>query len=342
MKRKKWVTTGFVFGMVLFIAALSQSGTSEAAPAKVMDLSFNNYAPAENWINKVFTEWGKEIEKGTNGQVKITLYPGAVLTKADQVYDGVIKGISDIGRSELSYTLGRFPLMEVASLPYGAHTSRQASRITQEIYKKFRPKEFDDTKPLYFFNAGPIQLHMVKEVNKLEDMKGLKIRVTPLATDMVKALGAIPVAMPMPESYMALQRGTVDGMVTSVEPLISWKLAEVIKSTIKINYGCGAFFVVMNRDKWNSLSPEAKKVFEEVSEKYVEICGEGFDEQDEAGYKASRSLGNKVITLPPEELKRWQARWQFQLDKWADEKEAKGLPAKAALDEAFKLQEKYK
>ena len=342
MKRRKWVTKGFVFGMVLVVAALYLSGTSEAAPAKVMELSFNNYAPAENWINKVFTNWGKEIENGTNGQVKITLFPGAVLTKADQVYDGVIKGISDIGRSELSYTLARFPLMEVTYLPYGAHSAQQASHITHEIYKKFRPKEFDDTKVLYFFNAGPLQLHMVKEVNKLEDMKGLKIRVTPLASDMAKALGAIPVAMPMPDSYEALRRGVVDGIITSVEPLISWKLAEVIKSTIKINYGCGNFFVVMNHDKWNSLSPEAKKVFEEVSEKYVEICGKGFDEQDEAGYKLSLSRGNKVITLPPEELKRWQERWQFVLEKWVNEKGAMGLPAKAALDEVLKLQEKYK
>jgi TRAP-type C4-dicarboxylate transport system substrate-binding protein len=328
--------------MMLFFCALFLAGASEAAPAKVMELSFNNYAPAENWINKVFTEWIKEIEKGTNGQVKITLFPGAILTKADQVYEGVIKGISDIGRSELSYTLGRFPLMEVTYLPYGANSSRQASRISQEIYKKFRPKEFDETQPLYFFNAGPIQLHMVKEVNKLEDMKGLKIRVTPLAADMVKALGATPVSMPMPDCYEALRRGVVDGMVTSVEPLVSWKLAEVIKSTIKINYGCGTFFVVMNTDKWNSLSPEAKKVFEEVSEKYVEICGQGFDDQDEAGYKASLSRGNKVITLPPEELKRWQARWRFQLEKWVNDKEAMGLPARAALDEVFKLQEKYK
>jgi TRAP-type C4-dicarboxylate transport system substrate-binding protein len=340
MKGRKWVIKGFVFGMMFLFAALSSVGTSEAAPATI-NLSFNNYSP-EDWINKVFTNFGKDIEKGTNGQVKITLYPGGILTKADQVYEGVIKGISDIGRSELSYTFGRFPLMEVTYLPYGAHSARQASRITHEIYKKFRPKEFDETHPLYFFNAGPIQLHMIKEVNKLEDMKGLKIRVTPLASDMVKSLGAIPVAMPMPDCYEALRRGTVDGMVTSVEPLIGYKLAEVIKSTIKINYACGSFFVVMNRDKWNSLSPEIKKVFEEVSEKYPEITGGGFDENDEAGYKFSLSLGNKVITLPPEELKRWQACWQFQLDKWVKDKEAMGLPARAALDEVFKLQEKYK
>jgi TRAP-type C4-dicarboxylate transport system substrate-binding protein len=341
MKRRKWVTKGFVFGMMLLFAALSQSVTSEAAPATI-NLSFNNWSSAENWISKVFTNYGNEIEKGTNGQVKITLFSGGVLSKADQVYDGLIKGISEIGYSELSYTLGRFPLMEITYLPYGAHTARQASRITHEIYKKFQPKEFGDVHPLYFFNAGPLQLHMIKEVNKLEDMKGLKIRVTPLASEMAKALGAIPVGMPMPDCYEALRRGVVDGMITSVEPLVSWKLAEVVKSTIKINYGCGAFFVAMNRDKWNSLSPEIKKVFEEVSEKYPEITGGGFDENDEAGYKLSLNRGNKVITLPPEELKRWQACWRFQLDKWVSDKEAMGLPARAVLDEVIKLQEKYK
>jgi TRAP-type C4-dicarboxylate transport system substrate-binding protein len=343
MRRRRWVTTGSVFGMVLFVAALSQLGTSEAAPAtKVIELSYNHFQPADGWFNKVVTDFAAEIEKRTNGQVKITIYPGGVLTKADQIYDGVVKDVSDIGASGAHYSPGRFPLMSVTELPYGARNSWQGGHIAWELYKKFRPKEYDDTHLLCLYSSTPAQFHTKKPVNKLEDLKGLKIRCAPANADMVEMLGGISVSMPMDESIMALQRGTVEGILTSLEPLKSFKLADVIKYTTEANIYVGPFFLTMNLDKWNSLPPEVKKIFEDVSEKWVDIVGRKWDENDIIGTDYSISLGNKVITLPPEELRRWQERLRPMLDKWVAEKEAKGLPARAALDEVFKLKEKYK
>ncbi len=57
------------------------------------------------------------------------MFPGATLTPANQCYDGVVKGISDIGMSVLSYTAGRFPLMEVIDMPLGYKTGYQATRL---------------------------------------------------------------------------------------------------------------------------------------------------------------------------------------------------------------------
>jgi TRAP-type C4-dicarboxylate transport system substrate-binding protein len=329
--------------MVLLVVALFQLGTSEAAPAtKVITLSYNHFQPAQGWFHKVVTDFSAEIEKRTNGQVKITIYPGGVLTKADQIYDGVVKGVSDIGASGAHYSPGRFPLMSVTELPYGATSSWQGGHISWELYKKFRPKEYDDTHLLYLYSSTGAQFHTNKPVNKLEEMKGLKIRCAPANADLVEVLGAISVSMPMDEAFMALQRGTVDGMLTGYEPLKPWKLAEVIKYTTEANVYSGPFFVTMNRDKWNSLPPEVKEIFNDVCEKYVDITGRKWDENDIVGKNYSLSLGNKVITLAPEELKRWQERLRPLLDKWVAEKEAKGLPARAALDEVFKLKEKYK
>jgi len=343
MKRGKWVTKGVVFGMVLVVAALSQLGTSGAAPAtKVIELSDNHYYSVESWMNKVIKDFAAEIEKQTSGQVKITVFPGALLTKADQVYEGVIKGISDIGRAETSFTPGRFPLMEVISLPWGPSSGWQGSLIANEFYKKFRPKELDDTELLYFYTPSPVQLHSNKPVYKLEDFKGLKIRSIPTIAPIIQALGAVPVFMPMPDAFEALQRGTIDGTVTAAETLKSFRLAEVTKYTTVCSLCCGLQFVTMNRDKWKSLSPEIKKVFQDVSEKFAGITGKGFDENDLIAKNFSLSLGNKFIIVPPEELRRWGERIQPIMDKWVAEKEAKGLPAKAALDEVLKLKEKYK
>jgi TRAP-type C4-dicarboxylate transport system substrate-binding protein len=343
MKREKWITKGFVFGMVLVVAALFQLGTSGAQPAtKAIELSYNHFWPAENFVNKLFKGYATEIEERTNGQVKITVYPGGVLTKPNQIYEGVIKGISDIGTSDCLYTPGRFPLTEIIYLPWGPRSSWQGSHIVCDLYKNFRPKEFDDTKLLYFFTSSPTHFHTKKPVNKLEDFKGMKIRCTSGNAAIVEALGAIPVSIPISEAFMALQRGACDGIIAPYEALKGFRLAEVIKYTTEAYASLGPLFVVMNLDKWNSLSPEAKKIFEEVSEKWVDIMARGFDEADAVGKNFSLSLGNKIIILPPEELARWQERLRPVLDKGVAEIEAKGLPGRAAINEVFKLKEKYK
>jgi len=343
MQGRKWVTKGFVFGMVLVVAALSQLGTSGAAPAtKVIELSFSHHEPAESWFNKLFMDFATEIEKRTNGQVKITVYPGAALLKPNQVYEGIIKGVADIGTSTCSYTPGRFPLTEVIDLPIGTRSSWQGSHIAWEIYKKFQPTEFEEAKLLYLWTSPSSHINTKKPVNKLEDMKGLKIRCAPGARPMMDALGAVPIGIPISDTYTGLERGTFDGTLGPYQVLKSFRLAEVIKYTTEAYFYAGYWFVSMNRDKWNSLSPELKKIFEEVSEKFVDISGRRNDEADLVGKALSLSLGNKVITLPSEELARWDEHFRPILDKWVAEKEAKGFPARAALNEVFSLQKKYK
>jgi TRAP-type C4-dicarboxylate transport system substrate-binding protein len=342
MKRRKWVKTSFVLGSMLLVSTLIILGLSGAASAKVVELSLNHWFPSGSWFDKVIKDFAAEIEKQTSGQVKITIYPGGILTKVDQVYDGVVKGISDIGVAPVNITLGRFPLMEVIDLPIGLSSSWQGSHVASEIYKKFHPKEFAETRPLYFFSSVPQHFHTQKQINKLEDLKGLKIRSVPTCANIVESLGAIPVTMPITDVYTALQRGTVDGLVTSLEPLKTFRLAEVIRSTTICNLSVGVIYVTMNRDKWDSLSPAVKKIFDEVSEKFADITSRVFDENDLVGKNFSLSLGNKVITLPPEELKRWEEHYQPILNKWVAENEAKGLPARAVLDEVFKLKEKYR
>ncbi len=112
----------FVLAAVFFITAMS------AIPGhcKTVELTYSIFFPATHGNTILATEWAKEIEKRTNGAVKINMFPGATLTPADQCYDGVVKGISDIGMSVLSYTKGRFPLTEVIDMPLGTRTGSRS------------------------------------------------------------------------------------------------------------------------------------------------------------------------------------------------------------------------
>ncbi len=314
------------------------------AQAKPIELTYSIFFPAPHKNTVLATQWAEEINKRTNGRVKITMFPGGTLTPADKCYDGVVKGLSDIGMSVVSYTRGRFPLTEVIDLPLGYKSGLAATKLVNAYYKKFKPKEFDDTKVMYLHAHGPGILHTKKPVAKLEDLKGMKIRSTGTVAKIVGALGATPVAMPMPETYDALQKGIAEGVMCPVEALEGWKLGEVIKSTT-LNYGSAytiAFFVVMNKDRWKSLPPDIQKTIEQVNEEWIEKTGKSWDEIDTSGLQFTKKLGNQVIQLSKEEDERWVKAVKPVFDDYVKAMKEKGLPGEEALkfclEELKKLQ----
>jgi TRAP-type transport system periplasmic protein len=330
MRKGKWafsVVVLLVFGLACFTgAAFGQ--------AKEIKLNYSNFFPAPHKNSVLAAEWAKEIEKRTNGQVKITMFHGGTLTPADKCYDGVTKGLSDIGFSVLSYTLGRFPLTEVIDLPQGYKSGTNATKLLNAYYKKFNPKELQDTKVMYLHAHGPGLLHTNKKpVKTLEDLKGQKIRSTGTVAKIASALGATPVAMPMPETYDALSKGIAEGVMCPMEALDGWKLAEVVKYTTQ-SYPTAysiAFFVVMNKDKWASLPPEVQKVIEQVNEETVVKQAKVWDDIDVAGIELAKSKGNQMIPLSQEEGAKWVKAVQPMFEDYVKRMKEKGLPGEEAL-----------
>jgi len=338
MRHWKWLsllTCLVVFGFSFIVSAAY-------GQTKAVELKYSVFFPAPHKNAVLAGDWAKEIEKRTNGAVKITVFYGGTLTPADKCYDGVVKGISDIGFSVFAYTMGKFPLLGVADLPLGMKSGLVASKAVNEFIKKFNPKELDEVKVMYLHGHGPGILHTKKEVKTLEDLKGMKIRCTGMAAKIVKALGGTPVAMPMGETYDALSRGVVDGSVSPYEALQGWKWGEVVKFTVE-NYGSSystAMFVVMNKDKWNSLSPENQKIIEKVNEEFIEKQGKTWDEIDKAGRDFTVQRGNKLIPLSQAEDWKWVKAVKPLYDEYVKDTKAKGLPGEEALK--FYLETIYK
>ncbi|MGB9617486.1 MAG: TRAP transporter substrate-binding protein, partial [Desulfomonilaceae bacterium] len=245
-----------------------------------------------------------------------------------------VKGISDIGMSVLSYTKGRFPLCEVIDLPLGYKSGVQATRLCNAFYEKFKPKELDDVKIMYMHAHGPGILHTTKKpVEKLEDLQGMKIRCTGSTANIATALGATPVAMPQNETYDALQKGVADGLLSPIETLKGWRFAEVVKYTTE-NFGSAytiAFFVAMNKKKWESLPKETQKIIEDINKEWIEKTGKTWDEADKIGKEYTLSKGNKVLSLSKEEDERWAQKVHPVLDQYVAAMKAKGLPGGEAL-----------
>ena len=143
---------------------------AEAAPIK---LTFSIFFPPTHGQAKAAMDFAKEIERRTDGKVQITSFPAGTLTKAPQCYDGVVKGISDMGNSCFAYTRGRFPVMSAVDLPMGYKNGTVATRVANEFAKSVNPKELQDVKVLYVHAHGPGLLHTKKPVRTLEDLNGM-------------------------------------------------------------------------------------------------------------------------------------------------------------------------
>jgi TRAP-type C4-dicarboxylate transport system substrate-binding protein len=315
-------------GTILALGLLPAGAT--AAP---VELNYAIFFPATHGHTLLATEWAKEVEKRTGGAVKVTIFPGATLLPPDQTYDGVVKGIADIGMSVLSYSKGRFPLTEVLDLPLGYTSGLQATRLANAYYRKFQPKELSDVKVMYLHAHGPGILHTKTPIATLEDLKGLKCRCTGSSAKVVTALGGTPVAMPQNETYDALQKGVVDGTVSPIEALKGWKYGEVVKYTTRnlgSSYSVG-FFVAMNRAKWEGLPKEAQAAIEALNAEWVDKVGKAWDDFDKAGAEFAAAKGVKTIELSKEEDARWAALVKPVLGDYVTAAKAKGVPGDEAL-----------
>lgn len=328
MKKNLFFSTSIValFSLLLVSPAVSS--------AKTVTLKYSNFFPPTHIQSKLAESWSKEVEKQTEGRVKVEYYPGGSLLKAKQIYDGVADGIADIGFSVLAYNRGRFPVSGALDLPFGYPSGVVATSVANELYSKMQPKEFNDTKLMYLHAHGPGFIHTRdKVVTKLEDLKGLRVRSTGMSAEMVKALGATPVAMGMPDSYQSLQKGTVDGSAYPLEANKGWKLGEVTKHAVACYETAytTTFFVTMNKDKWETLDKKDQQAIEEINKVWSIKHGEAWDTSDLEGLRFFMEKGNSVNGLDAKENERWKAAVAPIIDKYAADLSKKKIDGAAVV-----------
>ena len=295
----------FIFCIGLAFGFMSPV-TAEAASVK---LTYSNFFPPGHIQSKLAESWCKEVEKRTNGQVVVEYFPGGTLTKARQIYDGVVEGLSDVGFSVLAYTRGRFPEMAAVDLPLGYTSGMVATKVINAVYKEFMPKELMDTQVMYLHAHGPGLINTKsKAVRKMEDMKGLKFRAHGTSALVVKALGGTPVSKPMPETYQMLQKGVVDGAAYPFEANKGWKLGEVTRfctADFSAAYTT-SFFVVMNKAKWNAISAANQKIIDQINLEWADKHGEAWNTSDALGIVFFLNQGGEIIGLDAKEAERWK------------------------------------
>jgi TRAP-type C4-dicarboxylate transport system substrate-binding protein len=331
--RRELIRCVTVLFVLTFLFPALWTGEAQAADIK---LRFAHHDPPNGPGGTSCAMWAKKVEEVTAGKVQITMYPAQALAKGGATYDAVISSVADVGWSVNGLYPGRFPLTDLLSLPFmGIKNSMAGSLALWNNYQKFPEiqKEYDDVKVLllHTHQGAPIGTRM-KAAKTLEDLKGMKLR-SPGGhqTNYIKALGAEPIFMPLGDVYMAIETGTVDGIVTCPPLVVAFKLFEVAKYGALVTLGCVSEGTVMNLNVWDKLPEDQKKLVEELCSNPFRTSGGLTRAEYPKLMEEIQKGGVKLTEVPKAEAQRWYEQFQEVTRKWAADLEAKGLPAKKAV-----------
>jgi TRAP-type C4-dicarboxylate transport system substrate-binding protein len=306
-----------------------------AAPQK-MRLAIASWNIQADPNTKVLKTIAEDLEKATGGAVTSDISYKA-LTKESEYYDAVAKGICDIAYVALPYTPGIFPFSEMLGLPIHYPNNVITTKAHYGLWKKgFLDKQFANVHTICLGSMSPYNFYWSKKkspVTTLDEFKGKKIRCPGGPwVEVVEALGGVPVNITAGECYMAVERGTVDGVFWGWPALPVFKLHEVVSSMTEINLMGFAFGVFMNKDTYKKLPEEAKAVLKNNAEKYSLIMGTAHDDNNKMGMELFEKAGAKTHKLEPADQAKMRELLKPLFNKWVKETQGRGLNGQEALD----------
>lgn len=336
---RRWLKTGL---------ALSLLAGAWAASAQTVTLRLHHFLPAGSAAQTMFIKpWCDRIAQESADKIKCQIYPSMQLGGTPgQLYDQVKDGVVDVTWTVLGYSAGRFPRMEVFELPFIMQNPEATSKAVWDYVQQYAMQEFKDVHPLAFHVHGDGVFHMVKKpIKTMADLKDQKVRApTRITNKMLTALGATPVAMPVPAVSEALAKSVIDGALVPYEVVPSVKIQELVKFHSETDPSEAAiyttvFVFAMNKAKYGSLPADLKKVIDANSGKTLSgMAGKAFFLADEEGKKVT--VKNTVNVIPKSELVAWKQVGQTVIDGWVNDITATGANGKQLLEGARALIQK--
>lgn len=329
----------------LFAASIATAAfcLSTAHAAEVTLTMHHFLSPKTPTHAKFLAPWAKKVEEESQGRIKIEIFPSMSMGgKPPELYRQVRDGVADIIWTLPGYTPGVFPRSEVFELPTVHRGSAVATNLAIQENFALIADDFKDVHPILIHVHAGNALHTVsKSVATVADVKGLKFR-TPSRTGawMIEAWGAEPVGMPLPALPQALSKGTVDGALVPFEIFPPFKLQQLTKYSIEgadsSRFGTSVFMFAMNKDRYNGLPADLKKVIDNNSgAAWAESIGKVWDGNEAPG-KAMQagSKGGEVISLDANAKATFDTIGQKVVDRWVTDASKNGFDGAALVKAA--------
>ena len=314
--------------------------TFGAAAGQTIELKVSHYLPPNHTIQKMLEDWGRTLDQRSAGRLKLAIYPAAQLGPVQRQLDLARNGQADIAVGLIGATPGRYPLTELASLPFTWPKDGAESAITSKRLTKLAPKylagEYQGLHVLLIGAPPSIGFFTARRaILGIGDLKGLKIRFQGEQNAMMlRELGSTPLQVPPGEIADGMSKGVIDGALFNYEAAESFGLASVTKHVLEPGFTTGALVMAMNAQRYDALPADLKAIVDETTGvPAAEALGKRWDAAEAHGREYMLAGKVAVDTLPPAEVEVIRVKLAPLVAAAVGALEKSGKPAQAFLDD---------
>jgi TRAP-type C4-dicarboxylate transport system substrate-binding protein len=323
--------------------------TSSVSSAKPITLVFTEFEAANSfWDTEFARPWFAELEKRTNGRVKVEAHWGGEIAGLFDAYDTIFKGTADFGKILPTFFADKFPMD--GAIIYGPvnQTNHRPTQFWLDLYNEFPEMQapYANT-PLLALAPMPCNGTLTtknRTISKIDDVKGLKFPgAGPAAESRLKAAGIVPVSLQPSETYMAFKTGTLDGIAAALPSVSDFGWGDVLTNCSLVDLNGSPWAYVMNKNTWNNLPPDIQKIMKDMIPWLADLNEKVQYKVDQAARTGLiQKYGLKITELSQAELDKWAAADNPTLDAYiAANVTAKNLPGDKLKSEFYRLWTKY-
>lgn len=327
-----------MFKKLIIGAGLAATMSLSSLAAAQTVLRFSNWLPPTHPINTdILKPWAANIESATEGRVKIQFLPA--LGKPPAHFDLVRNGVADMALGVQAYTADRFPSAYGMTLPGYADDAETAAVAYWRVHQKYF-KALDEFKGvhllgLYTHGPGHIFTRADKPVEKLDDVKGMRLRATGgIVQDISGRLGIVPQFSSASEAFELLSRGVVDGVMFNSDSVVSFRLLSQLKNAYRIPGGLyrDTHYVIINPAAYDKLEERDRKILDAQSgEAFARLAGKAWDKVEGQAWEDMRKAGYHIVVASPADVARIKSEGDVLKDVWVKKMAGLGVDGEAAL-----------
>ncbi len=324
---------------ITVVAALAAAGSAAlpSAPAAAVEIKLAHFMSPKHPMDRfIMRPWSKEIAKLSGGALTVRIYPGGALGKGPVAqFKRAVDGVADVTFGLPGFTSQLFPRTGIIELPGVARDAVDGANKLWNAMDLLAPEWKRVEVLALWVNESQVLMTKDKPIRTIADMKDMKFRVPSKAQGKsIRALGAVPVFMPINRVYNALNTGVIDGILTGPSTIRSFKFSEVAKYyTEGLPLGRSPFFLVMNKRSFAKLSKTHRDLIDKTTGREISVRASRFYMR--AGKasldKVRKSDKHEVITLTGSALREGTDRLMKSRAREIALLEKKGIPAKAIL-----------
>ena len=306
------------------------------AQDKPTELKLAHWVPAKHLLALTgFIPWGESIEKASGGSIKVAIFPAQQLGKAADHYDMARDGIAQVTYVNPGYQAGRFPIIAAAELPFLVDKPGPASKALDAWYRSYAQQEMKDVKVcLAHLHVGTF--HSKQPITEPGQIKGMKIRpANGTVGQMVNVLGGTSVQVSAPEARDALSKGVADAITFPWNSIISFGIDKVTTYHTDMRLYAAAFVWAMNKDWYNGLSANQKKVMDDhCNNEWAAKVGAAWGDAEDAGREKLIAMsGHTIVPMTLAQIDTWRKAVAPVYDRWIETAAKTGIDAKKTLDD---------